>query len=241
MQKKPWSKEDFKRRLMEKQRYYHIHHPLHQKMSAGECSQEQIQAWVLNRFYYQVKIPQKDAHILANCDDLKVRRHWVQRILDHDGYNGQTGGIEAWLQLGQACGLPKEKIHALSEVLPAVRFAVDAYVSFAMRATWQEAACSSLTEMFAPDIHQNRLDDWPKHYPWIETEGYNYFRNRLSQARRDVEQGLAITLHYFSSYQQQQHALQILQFKLDVLWSISDAIYLAFFYHQPPYKGCEKC
>jgi pyrroloquinoline-quinone synthase len=238
MQKKPWSREEFKQQLLAKEKYYHIHHPLHKQMSTGKCNKKQIQAWVLNRFYYQLKIPQKDAHILANCDDIVVRQHWIQRILDHDGHGDQKGGIEAWVQLGHACGLSSKKIHSLNAVLPSVRFAVDAYVTFAMKASWQEAACSSLTEMFAPNIHQNRLDNWPKHYSWIELDGYHYFRNRLSQARRDVENGLTITLDYFSSYEQQQHALRILQFKLDVLWFISDAIYLAFFYNQPPYKDC---
>lgn len=238
MQKKAWTKKEFERQLLAKERFYHIHHPLHQKMSNGDATKKQIQVWVMNRFYYQLKIPQKDSHIMANCNDREVRRHWVQRILDHDGYDGQDGGIEAWLQLAEACGLSRKKVLSLDEVLPSVRFAVDAYVNFAMKASWQEAACSSLTEMFAPQIHQNRLDLWPEHYPWIKIDGYNYFRKRLSEARRDVEQGLAITLDHFKSFDEQQNALKILQFKLDVLWSLSDAIYLAFFYDEPPYKNC---
>lgn len=234
--KKPWNKEKFKQKLMAKEQYYHTHHPVHQQMSSGKCTKEQVQAWVMNRFYYQTKIPQKDANILANCDDRDVRRNWIQRLLDHDGYDGNEGGIEAWLQLGKACDLSRKDVLSLHYVLPGVRFAVDAYVNFVRNASWQEAACSSLTEMFAPSIHQSRLENWPTHYPWIKNDGYVYFKKRLLEANRDVAQGLDITLNYFSTYEQQQQALDILQFKLDVLWSISDAIYLAFFYKEPPYK-----
>ena len=122
-----------------------------------------------NRFYYQIAIPIKDAAVLANMPDREQRRQWVLRIIDHDGTQGDEGGIEAWLRLGEACGLKREEVKSLKHVLPGVRFAVDAYVNFARRAPWQEAACSSLTELFAPAIHKKRLENWPQHYPWIET------------------------------------------------------------------------
>ena len=123
-----------------------------------------------------------------------------------------------------ATGLAREDITDLRHVLPAVRFAVDAYVNFARRAPWQEAVCSSLTEMFAPEIHKQRLAGWPEHYPWIESTGLQYFRNRVSQARRDVEQGLALTLDHFDTRALQERALDILQFKLDILWAMNDAM-----------------
>ena len=113
-------------------------------------------------------------------------------------------------------------------MLPGVRFAVDAYVNFARRAPWQEAMCSSLTELFAPKIHKERLANWPEHYPWIESTGLGYFRNRLAQARRDVEQALAVTLDYFKTRAEQEHALGILKFKLDVLWAMNDAMALGY-------------
>jgi len=113
-------------------------------------------------------------------------------------------------------------------VVPGVRFAVDAYVNFARRAPWQEAVCSSLTELFAPEIHKQRLANWPQHYPWIEPTGLQYFRNRVSQARRDVEQGLQVTLDHFNTRPLQERALQVLQFKLDVLWSMNDAMALRY-------------
>jgi pyrroloquinoline-quinone synthase len=236
---KPWSKEEFERRLRAKETLYHIHHPLHVAMNGGQCTRQQIQGWVANRYYYQINIPIKDANILANCTEPSVRRLWVQRILDHDGTSEEdSGGIEAWLRLGEAVGLSRGEIVSLEHVLPGVRFAVDAYVNFARNATWQEAACSSLTELFAPTIHQKRLDNWPQHYPWIDAEGYRYFRTRLSEARRDVEHGLKITLDHFQSREAQEHALSILQMKLDILWSMLDAMQLAYVYNEPPFHSC---
>jgi len=239
MSQSPWSKDEFRQALYDKGRFYHIHHPFQVAMNSGKSSKEQIRGWVANRFYYQTSIPIKDAAILANCNERNVRRHWVQRILDHDGYGASEGGIEAWLRLGESVGLDREELLSEEHVLPGVRFACDAYVNFARRACWQEAACSSLTELFAPEIHQNRLDTWPKHYPWIDAKGYQYFRQRLSEARRDVEQGLSVTLDYFITREQQEQALDILQFKLDVLWSMLDAMQLAYVYNEPPFHSVE--
>jgi pyrroloquinoline-quinone synthase len=224
----PWTRAEFEQQLRAKGASYHIHHPFHVMMFEGKLNREQIQGWVANRFYYQISIPIKDAAILSNCPDQAVRRLWIQRILDHDGRDGEAGGIEAWLRLGEACGLKREEIVSLRHVLPGVRFAADAYVQFARARPWQEAVCSSLTELFAPHIHQSRLDSWPKHYPWIDTEGLAYFRNRLAQARRDVEQALDVTLDYFRTRAQQERALDILQFKLDVLWAMLDAMMIKY-------------
>ncbi|OUD11695.1 pyrroloquinoline-quinone synthase PqqC [Thioflexithrix psekupsensis] len=234
------SRTEFEAQLRAKGAYYHIYHPYHVAMNRGECTREQIQGWVANRFYYQVTIPRKDAAILSNCPDQHVRRHWIQRIIDHDGRDGQEGGIEAWLRLGEACGLTREELWSFKHLLPGVRFAVDAYLHFAQQATWQEAACSSLTELFAPEIHQKRLDTWPNHYTWIESSGLQYFRNRLSEARRDVQQGLQITLDYFQTYEQQMHALSILQFKLEILWTMLDAMQMAYVLKMPPFFTVEK-
>lgn len=234
----PLSREDFEQALRDKGRLYHIHHPFQVAMNTGKSTQQQIQGWVANRYYYQISIPVKDAAILANCPDRDVRRQWIQRILDHDGRDGEEGGIEAWLRLGEAVGLRREEIVSHEHVLPGVRFACDAYVNFARRATWQEAACSSLTELFAPQIHQNRLASWPEHYPWIDPAGYHYFRSRLTEARRDVEHGLQVTLDHFRTREQQEHALGVLQFKLDVLWSMLDAMQLAYVHQEPPFHSC---
>ena len=225
----------FEQALRAKGDYYHIYHPFHVAMHNGEATPEQIRGWVANRFYYQTNIPLKDAAIMANCPDPATRRKWVQRILDHDGGADGEGGIEAWLRLAEAVGLEREQVLSEERVLPGVRFAVDAYVNFARRASWQEAASSSLTELFAPQIHQSRLDSWPQHYPWIKEEGYFYFRSRLGQARRDVEHGLALALETFTTAEQQARMLEILQFKLDILWTMLDAMTMAYSLQRPPY------
>jgi pyrroloquinoline-quinone synthase len=224
----PWSAAEFEQRLRDKGRAYHIHHPFNVMLNSGRADPEQIRGWVANRFYYQVSIPIKDAAILSNCDDRAVRRNWVQRILDHDGYGDDPGGIESWLRLAEAVGLRRSDVESLAQLLPGVRFAVDAYVNFARRAPWPEAVCSSLTELFAPEIHKQRLAGWPEHYPWIDPGGLHYFQSRVSLARRDVEFGMAVTLERFKTRAQQERALEILQFKLDVLWQMNDAMALRY-------------
>jgi pyrroloquinoline-quinone synthase len=225
---KIWTKSEFEEKLREKGRGYHIYHPFHVMMYEGKLTKEQLQCWVLNRFYYQIGIPQKDAAILSNCPDKEVRKQWIVRITDHDGVDGAEGGIEAWVKLGEAVGLTREDVTSLKHVSPGVRFAVDAYINFARQRPWQESVCSSLTELFAPHIHQQRISSWPEVYPWIKESGLSYFKKRLTEARRDVEQGLSVTLDYFSqSRAMQERALDILQFKLDVLWVIADSIMLA--------------
>lgn len=219
-----WSRSEFEARLRDKGSAYHIHHPFNVMLNSGAAKHEQIRGWVANRYYYQINIPIKDAAVLANCPDRAVRREWVQRILDHDGRGDDPGGIESWLRLGEAVGLSREHMENLTDVLPGVRFAVDAYVNFARRAPWQEAVCASLTELFAPQIHKQRLANWPEHYPWIDQAGLQYFQSRVSLARRDVEFSLAVTLDSFTTHAAQQRALEIVQFKLDVLWQMNDAM-----------------
>jgi pyrroloquinoline-quinone synthase len=223
-----WTRGEFEAQLREKGRSYHIHHPFNVRMNSGGCTPDELRCWVANRFYYQICIPRKDAAILANMPDRAHRRLWIERILDHDGHGNHegsaAGGIEAWTRLGEAVGLAREDLWSLQGVVPAVRFACDAYVNFAARAPWQEAVCSSLTEMFAPQIHKDRLATWPMHYPWIEAEGLAYFRKRIPLAGRDVAHGLRVTLEHFDTREAQHRALDILQFKLDILWNMLDAI-----------------
>jgi len=223
-----WSPSEFEGRLRGLGDRYHIHHPYNVLLNSGGATREQIRGWVANRFYYQINIPVKDAAILANCDDRAVRRSWVQRILDHDGYGDDPGGIESWLRLAESVGLARARVESLTDVLPGVRFAVDAYVNFARRAPWPEAICSSLTELFAPEIHKQRLANWPQHYPWVDKGGLQYFQSRVSLARRDVEFGLDFVLRHFNTRALQERALEILTFKLDVLWQMSDAMFLRY-------------
>lgn len=236
----PWTRTEFEARLRALGQRYHIHHPFQVQMNQGRSTRLQVQRWVANRYYYQINIPLKDAALMARCPDQEVRRQWVLRILDHDGQGDDPGGIEAWLRLGEAVGLRREELIDQRHVLPGVRFAVDAYVNFVRQAPWEEGICSSLTELFAPEIHRQRLRSWPDHYDWIDPDGLQYFRKRLSEARRDVEHGLAFVLEHFRSRAQQERALHILQFKLDVLWSMLDAMHLAYVLHMPPYHTVEE-
>ena len=237
--KKPWTREEFEQKLRAKEKYYHINHDFHLLMNEGGLDKKAVQGWVANRFYYQTTIPIKDAAIISNCPDRDARRKWVQRIIDHDGVKDEDGGIEAWLQLAEAVGLTREETLSYEHVLPGVKFAIDAYLNFARSATWEEAASSSLTELFAPKIHQKRLDNWPDIYPWIDEKGYRYFRKRLSEARRDVQHGLDITLDYYKTRESQEHALDVLQFKLDILWTMLDCMWMAYIEKKPPFYHCK--
>ena len=236
-QRKPWTLQEFEKKIREKEKYYHINHEFHILMNSGKLDKPAIQGWVANRFYYQVAIPVKDAAIMSNCWDRDVRRHWIQRIIDHDGTQGDEGGIEAWLQLGEAVGLKREELWSHKHLLPGVKFAIDAYINFAKQKPWQVAASSSLTELFAPKIHQKRLDKWPEYYPWIDKKGYAYFRKRLTEARRDVQHGLDITLGYYKTRAEQEEMLDVLQFKLDVLWTMLDCMWMAYIEKKPPYHN----
>lgn len=222
-------------------RAYHDKHPFHLGMNEGRLSPEALRGWVANRFYYQRNIPIKDAAIVANCPVREVRRAWIHRILDHDGLLPQTiedalagdrpfteGGIEAWLRLGEACGLSRDELFDNQHLLPGVRFAVDAYVNFARRQPWPIAIASSLTELFAPDLMATRIEAFEKFYQWIDPRGLDYFRRRVMQARRDSDEALAITIEYCNTPELQREAAHALEFKCDVLWSMLDAIHHAY-------------
>jgi len=207
---------------------YHDKHPFHRKLHAGELSRGQLQAWVLNRYYYQSRIPLKDAALLSRVDDRAFRREWIRRILDHDGESGDSGGIERWLVLAEGVGLDREAVEALQGVLPATRFAVDAYVRFVREASLLEAVASSLTELFAPRLHESRIDALLANYDFANERTLAYFRARLSQAPRDVEFGLAFVKREARTRDQQEAALAALRFKTDVLWAQLDALHFAY-------------
>ena len=203
---------------------YHNLHPFHRRMDAGELSREELQRWVANRFYYQKCIPLKDAAILANCPDVEVRRQWIQRIVDHDGATAGEGGTESWLRLGEALGVPRDELRSERRVLPAVRYAVDAYVNFARQKPWVEAVASSLTELFGPAAMRARLEAIERHYPWIDPAGLEYFRARLVQAPRDAQYALDLTVEHSRTPEQQDAAVAALRFKTEMLWAQLDAI-----------------
>jgi len=233
-----WNRETFVGKLRAiGARAYHDKHPFHVLMNEGALSPEALRGWVVNRFYYQRNIPIKDAAILANCPVREVRQAWIHRILDHDGASyalgtahitANEGGIEAWLRLGEACGLSRDELVNNRRLLPGVQFAVDAYVNFARSRAWPIAIASSLTELFAPDLMTTRLGAFEKFYRWIDARGLDYFRRRLAQARRDSDEALAITLEYCNTPELQREAVGALEFKCDVLWSMLDAIHHAY-------------
>lgn len=203
---------------------YHHLHPFHVRMNAGELSPDEIRCWVVNRFAYQRAIPRKDAAILANCPERDVRRQWLHRIVDHDGREGDEGGIAAWLRLAEGCGLDRERVLAGEGIRPATQFAVDAYVNFARTEPWPIAIASSLTELFAPDLMAQRLAAFRRHYQWVPDWAFDYFQSRVTQARVDSDEALALTLRWCDTPELQRRAVDALRFKCDVLWSLLDAI-----------------
>lgn len=221
--------EEFERRLRQiGEERYHSLHPFHRMLHEGKLNKGQVQAWVLNRFYYQYSIPLKDAALLSRAEDPAFRRAWIQRILDHDGTDADSGGIERWLVLAEGVGLDRDRVRSLVGILPATRFAVDAYVRFVRDRSLLEAVASSLTELFAPDLHKARIAALLENYDFANEQTLAYFRKRLTQAPRDVEFGLSYVLREARTRDQQELALAALRFKTDVLWAQLDALYYAY-------------
>ncbi|MCQ6281406.1 pyrroloquinoline-quinone synthase PqqC [Bacillus sp. EB600] len=224
-----WTQDDFTERLKDVGRsYYHDKHPFHVAMHQGKLSREQIRGWVANRYYYQKSVPIKDAAILSRLPSREMRREWIGRIIDHDGKQGEEGGIEAWLRLGEAVGLSREEVLREEHVVPGVRFSVDAYVNFARKKPWIEAVASSLTELFSPGLISKRIKVLERFYPWIDRAGLDYFQNRLMQAPHDSDVALKLVLTYCQTPEDQRRAVEALRFKCDVLWAQLDAIEKAF-------------
>ena len=225
----PLSTEEFTRRLRAVgAAAYHDKHPFHQLMHQGKLTRRHVQAWIENRFYYQAMIPRKDAAIISKATDQRIRQAWMQRVIDQDGIGEEKGGIHKWLKLAEAAGLNTDDVASFRFVLPAVRFAVDAYLNLVESRPLEEAIASSLTEMFAPAIMSERLPAFEQHYPWIEKYALEYFRSRLVQAPRDVEFGLRYTLEHCITRRQQDKALEVLRIKCHILWSLLDAVHFAY-------------
>jgi pyrroloquinoline-quinone synthase len=220
----PWTEAEFVAALRARAARYHDLHPFHVRMNAGELSRDELQRWVINRYYYQRSIPLKDAAVLSNCPEADVRRVWIQRIIDHDGAAPGGGGIESWLRLGEALGVDREQLQSERAVLPGVRYAVDAYINFCRSRPWIEAVAASLTELFGPGAIRVRLAALERHYPWIDRAGCDYFRARLQQAPRDAEYALGLVVERCRTRAQQDRADAALAFKCDLLWAQLDAI-----------------
>jgi coenzyme PQQ biosynthesis protein C len=209
-------------------RRYHRLHPFHQLLHGGKCTKGQVQAWALNRYYYQSMIPIKDASLIARCDDPAVRREWRSRLVDHDGEGEDGGGIARWLRLTDGLGLDRDYVVSLRGLLPATRFAVDAYVRFVREKTLLEAIASSLTEMFSPQIISERMDGMLAGYPFVTRETLAYFDKRPPQAARDADFALNYCKTHARTPEQQQAVLAALEFKCSVLWAMCDALHYAY-------------
>jgi len=215
---------------------YHNLHPFHKLLHGGQATKAQMQAWALNRYVYQAAIPRKDAALMSRIHDRDIRRVWIQRILDHDGFGSDQGGIERWLVLTDSLGLDRDYVISMKGALPATRFAVEAYVRVVTEGTQLEALCSCLTELFAPSIHRERIAGMLANYDFIDEHVMAYFLKRLDQAPRDAHWALTYALEHAKTRAQQQSVIDILTFKCDVLWSQLDALYHAYVSpgHIPP-------
>jgi coenzyme PQQ biosynthesis protein C len=209
-------------------RRYHRLHPFHHLLHGGKCTKGQVQAWALNRYYYQAMIPVKDASLIARCLDTDVRREWRSRLVDHDGTAAGEGGIARWLKLTDGLGLDPHYVTSLRGLLPATRFAVEAYVHFVAEKTLLEAIASSLTELFSPAIIGERIEGMLKNYDFVTAETMAYFSARPPQARRDSEFALDYVKQNAKTPEQQALALKALEFKCDVLWVMLDALTYAY-------------
>jgi pyrroloquinoline-quinone synthase len=206
---------------------YHHRHPFHILMHEGKLTRGQLQAWALNRYYYQNRIPIKDSIILSKSDDTAFRRAWIKRITDHDGKTGDVGGIEKWIKLGEASGLSREDVESCRHVLPGVKFAVDAYVNFVSQKPLLEAVASSLTELFSRDLIAFRVPLLKTHYPWL-SGGLEYFTGRLTQAPEDAAFALNYVTVNAKTRHEQELVVQALQTKCNILWAQLDALYIAY-------------
>ncbi|MGU3492597.1 pyrroloquinoline-quinone synthase PqqC [Xanthobacteraceae bacterium A53D] len=219
------------------ERYHHLH-PFHRRLHSGGCSKAEVQAWALNRYFYQSMIPVKDAAVIGQMTDGALRRAWISRILDHDGHGtGEgmgAGGIARWLALTDALGLDREMVVSTCGILPGTRFAVEAYVTFCRTRPLLEAIASSLTEMFSPAIIGERVAGMLAHYDFIDEAALAYFAARPPQAARDADFALAYVLEHARTDEAQQAVIAALRFKTDVLWQQLDALWLAYVEGMPP-------
>jgi pyrroloquinoline-quinone synthase len=207
---------------------YHIHHPFHRLLHDGKLTRAQVQAWALNRYYYQASIPAKDATLMARLPTPELRREWRRRIEDHDGDGTKPGGIERWLKLAEGVGLDRDLVSSTIAILPETRFAVDAYIHFVRDRTLLEAVASSLTELFSPTIIAERVSGMLAHYDFVTPNTLAYFTPRLTQAPQDSDWALAYVKAHADTAEKQEAVLAALRFKCDVLWSQLDGLYYAY-------------
>lgn len=208
-------------------RRYHDHHPFHVAMHEGRLTKRQIQAWVENRYYYQTRIPKKDALVLSKADDPAFRRMWLRRIVDHDGAVEGEGGLAMWLRLADGVGLERARVERCADVLPGVRFACDRYMALVDESPLVVAVASSLTEFFSPDIMSKRVLAWEKHYPWVPSELLEYFRSRVPRAARDSREAIDYVTTHATTPELEEACVAALIEKCTILWALLDAVSVA--------------
>lgn len=216
---------------------YHRLHPFHKLLHNGNCSKGQVQAWALNRYYYQAMIPIKDASLIARCNDPGVRREWRSRLVDHDGHSEGDGGIARWLLLTDGLGLDRDYVVSLHGLLPGTRFAVDAYVHFVQERSLFEAIASSLTELFSPGIISERVQGMLANYQFVTRETLAYFDKRPLQAARDADFALNYVKRHAVTPAEQHAVLAALEFKCSVLWAMLDVLQHAYVAPRQPPPG----
>ena len=207
---------------------YHDTHPFHRLLHGGELDKGQVQAWALNRYCYQAAVPRKDAALISRVHDRELRRAWLRRIQDHDGDGTEAGGIERWLVLTDALGLERAYVISREGALAGTRFAVEAYVNFVRERSLLEAVASSLTELFAPSIHRERISGMLESYDFVGERAMQYFRRRLDQANRDADFALAYVKEQARTPEEQAAAVEAVRFKCNVLWAQLDALHHAY-------------
>jgi pyrroloquinoline-quinone synthase len=220
----PMSGEEFVAALHGLSSRYWGTHPFHHRLHNGELTEHELRMWAANRWYYQCNLPQKDAAIISNCPITEIRRQWLDRIVYHDGTTAGDGGAERWLRLCEAVGLDRDEVLDERHLAPGVRFAVDAYVTFARTKPWVEAVASGLTEMFAGHLMQKRVADMLANYAWIAPADLAYFTNRINAVSGEGKATVDIVVRHCVTREQQEKAIAALSFKCDVLWSMLDAI-----------------
>jgi pyrroloquinoline-quinone synthase len=183
---------------------YHSLHPFHHLLHGGKLNKGQVQAWALNRYYYQSTIPIKDAVVISRFRDRGIR-------------------------------LDSAYVESAEGILPATRFAVDAYVHFVRDNTPLEAIASSLTELFAPNLHEERIAGMLKHYDFVNPDIMRYFSRRMEQAPRDANFALDYVRRHATTPAEREAVCNALIFKTNVLWVQLDALYHAYVDgHIPP-------
>ena len=221
----PLSRDEFIEWVRREGEYrYHDHHRYHVLMHDGKLTQLQLQQWVLNRYYYQTRVPIKDAIILSKSEDPEFRRMWIRRIRDHDGDEAGEGGLELWLRLAEGVGLDRDEVASCQSVLPGVRFACDAYVELVRERSLLEAVASSLTELLAPELMSKRVQAWEQHYPWVRSDVLAYFRSRVPRAQRDSREAVDFVIAHANTRELQERAVAALIRKTEILWHLLDCV-----------------